>query len=218
MQNGSQSPFSASIVPDLLFDWSRLLEYAKIRTVLQSTRSTACFANRRRVVQERARIRIETSSQIIVPWWLLTLIITFQTFLTCGVRLHVVSKNGLVPALFFYKFPLQKWHLQGTSAFFLSVSFCFRFFLPTDSEYMAHADCIAFSTKLEAYTEGNTADQREHWELAYVSNSSGRLYHIVEHWKRLQNILPLLFTSTGREKSLIIEVKSRCCCLFESFK
>ena len=46
---------------------------------------------------------------------------------------------------------------------------------------MAHADCILFSTKLEAYTEGNTEDQRDHWELAYVSNSSGRLYHMVEH-------------------------------------
>ena len=68
---------------------------------------------------------------------------------------------------------------------------------------MAHADCILFSTKLEAYTEGNTADQREHWELAYVSNSKGRLYQWVEHWRRLQNILPLLFTSIGREKSLI---------------
>ena len=130
MQNGSHSAFSASIVPDLLFDWSRLLEYAKIRTVLQSTRSTACFANRRRVVQERARIRIETSSQIIVPWLLLTLIITFQTFLTCGVRLHVVSKNGLVPALFFTNFHYKNGIYKELALFSCLCPFAFVFFSP----------------------------------------------------------------------------------------
>ena len=31
-----------SLVPDLLFDYSRVLEYAKIRTVLQSSSDTAC--------------------------------------------------------------------------------------------------------------------------------------------------------------------------------
>ena len=36
-----------------------------------------------------------------------------------------------------HKFPLHKWHPQGTSAFFLSLSFRFRFFLATNSENMA---------------------------------------------------------------------------------
>ena len=31
-----------SLVPDLLFDCSRVLEYAKIRTVLQSRKGTSC--------------------------------------------------------------------------------------------------------------------------------------------------------------------------------
>ena len=62
-----------------------------------------------------------------VPWWLLPLVISFPIFFTCyGFSLdvqYVVSKNGLVPVLFFtdHKFLLHKWHPQGTSAFFPSL-------------------------------------------------------------------------------------------------
>ena len=147
----SHSLFSASFQTFCLTR-SRFLEYAKIRTVLQSTRSTACFTNRKRVVQERARRRIQTSSRIIVPCRRLTLIITFLTFLTCGVSLHVVSKNGLVPAPFFSQntnFHYKKGIYKELALFSCLCPFAFVFFSPqTQSKWhMLTAYCFRRNSK-----------------------------------------------------------------------
>ena len=104
------------------------------------------------MVQERARRRIQTSSRIIVPCRLLTLIITFLTFLTCGVSLHVVSKNGLVPAPFFSQntnFHYKKGIYKELALFSCLCPFAFVFFSPqTQSKWhMLTAYCFRLNSK-----------------------------------------------------------------------
>ena len=77
------SPVSLSVfslVPDLLFDCSRLLEYSKIRTVLQSRQQLDAIAVQIAIVLMSQRLRNRTHSFYVIVEYVLQHVLLSQLF------------------------------------------------------------------------------------------------------------------------------------------
>ena len=71
-----------SLVPDLLFDYSRVLEYAKIRTILQSSSDTACL------YEIHVRLKVHHRVKSFLKYWS-PLLLTYNKVLLFDVY-HVI--------------------------------------------------------------------------------------------------------------------------------